>query len=150
MDLTRVGVSGMSQGGRCSTRALLTFPETFHVGVSYAGSHELHLIHSWDGYAYLGDPRTSDENDNWRTLSGNTRLVDRLAGKLLLVHGLLDDDTHPINTIAMADALIEANKDFQMLMVPNYGHEYEKPYVIHSGWRFLVKHLRNQNLPVFN
>ena len=71
----------------------------------------------------------------------NSLLVENLRGKLLLVHGDMDDNVHPAMTIQVVDALIEANKDFDLLIVPDRDHGLNEPYVIRRRWDYFVRHL---------
>ncbi|MEU5052410.1 DPP IV N-terminal domain-containing protein [Streptomyces sp. NPDC021096] len=137
MDLDRVGIFGLSGGGYATVRAMCDFPEVFKVGVSEAGNHENRNYLMWWAECYDGQ-----DKDAWAR-SSNVEIADRLEGKLLLVHGGMDDNVHPHLTMRLVDRLIAADKDFEMLIVPGaehifmgYGH-----YVTRRRWDFLVRNL---------
>jgi len=146
MDLGRVGVMGHSGGGFAAARAVLAFPGTFHAGVALSGSHDAR-------YIGLGWAESCDGADNpaaWERAS-NVEIADRLAGKLLLVHGELDDTAHAIHTLRLADALIDAGKDFELLIVPGAEHLYidRIAYVRTRCWDFLVRSLMGVEPPAY-
>ncbi|MFC3899066.1 DPP IV N-terminal domain-containing protein [Lentzea rhizosphaerae] len=146
MDLDRVGVMGHSGGGFAAGRAVLAFPETYKAAVAMSGSH--------DGrYIGLGWAESCDGADNpeaWLRAS-NTEIADRLEGKLLLVHGELDDTVHPDHALRLADALITAGKDFELLIVPGAEHLYldRISYVRTRCWDFLVRELMGVEPPAY-
>jgi len=146
MDLDRVGVFGHSGGGYAAVRAMLDFPEVYKVGVAMSGSHDV-------PYFNLGFVETYDGADNpeaWAHAS-NVELADRLAGKLLLIHGEMDDQVHPHHTMRLADRLIAADKDFELLIVPGAEHTFIDclAYVRKRGWDFLVRELTNTQPPAY-
>lgn len=113
MDLDRVGAFGHSGGGFAAARAMLAFPEVFKVGVALSGSRDapffnLGFVETYDG---------ADDPGAWARTS-NVDIADRLDGKLLLVHGELDDQVHPAHSLRLADRLLAADKDFELLIVP--------------------------------
>ncbi len=137
MDLDRVGIFGISGGGFATVRAMCAFPEVYKVGVSEAGNHEnrnylLAWAESYDG-----------PDDEAYARSSNVEIADRLEGKLLLVHGGMDDNVHPHLTMRLVDRLISADKDFEMLIVPGAEHLFlgYEHYVTRRRWDFLVRHL---------
>ncbi len=119
LDLDRVGIYGISGGGYAAARAILEFPDFFKVAVSYAGNHDQRLYHAAWGEQYVGWP----EGDLYDP-QANAHLASNLVGKLLLIAGDMDGDVHPAATFRLAAALIEANKTFDMLIVPNGSHDY--------------------------
>ncbi|MFS8100870.1 S9 family peptidase [Lentzea alba] len=146
MDLSRVGVMGHSGGGFAAGRAMLAFPETYHAGVALSGSHDARCIG-------LGWAESCDGADNpaaWERAS-NVEIADRLEGKLLLVHGELDDTAHPHHTLRLADALVAAGKDFEMLIVPGAEHLFidKLAYVRTRCWDFLVRSLMGVEPPAY-
>jgi dipeptidyl aminopeptidase/acylaminoacyl peptidase len=138
MDLDRVGVFGHSGGGFAAVRAMLDFPEVYRVGVAEAGMHDnRYYIQGW-AEAYDGP---YDEEVYAR--SSNVDDAGRLAGELLLIHGGMDENASPHLTLRVADRLIAADKDFDLLIVPGADHMffgYER-YVARRRWAFLVRHL---------
>ncbi|MEU4549171.1 alpha/beta hydrolase family protein [Nonomuraea dietziae] len=112
MDLDRVGVLGHSGGGYATVRAMLDFPEIFKAGVAESGNHDNRLCHLQFAEAYDGlDPNA------WAR-SSNVEIADRLRGKLLLIHGGVDDVVHVHHTMRLAERLIAADKDVDVLIVP--------------------------------
>ncbi|WP_369147862.1 DPP IV N-terminal domain-containing protein [Streptomyces sp. R44] len=138
MDLDRVGVFGHSGGGFAAARAMLDFPETYKAGVALSGSHETRHFNAGFVETYDG----SDNSEAWVRTS-NVDLADRLAGKLLLVHGEMDDQVHPDHTLRLADRLVAADKDFELLVVPGAEHTFidHLAYVRKRCWDFLVREL---------
>ncbi|MFI2782766.1 S9 family peptidase [Streptomyces sp. ALB3] len=144
MDLDRVGVTGMSSGGYASARALLRYPEVFRAGVAESGMHDFRLLEPGLAEAYQG-PAGSDA---YAGLS-NAELADRLTGKLLLIHGGLDDRVPPQVTLRLAERLIAHGKDFELVVVPDADHIYfgYEHYVTQRRWDFLVRHLLDAEPP---
>jgi dipeptidyl aminopeptidase/acylaminoacyl peptidase len=146
MDLDRVGAFGHSGGGFAAARAMLDHPATYKVGVALSGSHEPHFFNAGFAEAYDG----ADNVEAW-TRSSNVLLADRLEGKLLLVHGEMDDQVHPDHTLRLADRLIAANKDFELLVVPGAEHSFLDclAYVRGRCWDFLVRELMGTQPPAY-
>jgi dipeptidyl aminopeptidase/acylaminoacyl peptidase len=137
MDLGRVGIYGHSGGGFNTARALLKYPDFFHVGVSSASPHDLRL--------YIP---MSDETEAEIKSVDNTILAGNLRGKLLLMHGELDDNVHPSSTLKLVNALIEANADFDLLIQPNRNHNNcMDPYYVRRLWDYFVTYLGGKTPP---
>lgn len=149
MDLDRVGIWGHSGGGFASTRAILQHPDVYKVAVSSAGNHdnrnyEDDWAEKWQGLLVTNpDGTTNYDNQANQLLAGN------LKGKLLLAHGTMDSNVPPSSTMLMVDALIEANKDFDLLMIPNAGHGFgtATPYFRRKRWDYFVRHLHGTEPP---
>ncbi|AOS61567.1 S9 family peptidase [Actinoalloteichus hymeniacidonis] len=146
MDLDRVGIFGESGGGYGSTRAMLQAPDFFKVAVSSSGDHDDAMYHAWWGEKFFGDP---DEYDYAK--HSNMSLVDNLRGKLLLVHGEMDDNVTPHLTMRLVDALIQANKNFDLLIMPNADHAMlvNQAYWLRRRWDYFVEHLMGETPPVY-
>ncbi|WP_327063967.1 S9 family peptidase [Kitasatospora purpeofusca] len=144
MDLDRAGVFGHSGGGYAAARAVLEYPEVFKAGVALSGSHD--APHFNQGFVETYDG--ADNPEAWARTS-NLDLADRLAGKLLLVHGEMDDQVHPDHTLRLADRLIAADKDFELLVVPGAEHTFIDciTYVRKRSWDFLVRELMDVRPP---
>lgn len=147
LDLDRVGVFGHSAGGYAAARAMLTRPDFYKVGISSAGNHDQRRQMAIWGESYHGlvdGPLAADYEEQ-----SNIRFASGLQGKLLLVHGELDDNVHVSHTIRLAKALMEADKDFELLIVPGAGHRYLRfqPYVLKRQWDFFVRHLLGEEPP---
>ena len=138
IDLQRVGITGHSQGGYAAARALLAYPDFFKVGVASAGVHDMGGYNADLGEIYQGMP----DGTNYRHI-GNSELAVNLKGKLLLIYGDMDDNVPPALTVQLVDALIKANKDFDLLLLPNGNHTktFTDPYVTRRRWDFLTRHL---------
>ncbi len=136
LDLTRVGIYGHSAGGYDAAHALLIRPEFYKVAVSSAGNHDHRMAKVWWPELYmglLGDHYAEQSN---LTLAGN------LQGKLLLIHGDLDNNVNTASTLRFAGELIKANKDFDLLLIPNRRHGLsDHRYFIRKRWDYFVKHL---------
>ncbi|NUR88853.1 MAG: prolyl oligopeptidase family serine peptidase, partial [Nonomuraea sp.] len=133
MDLDRVGAFGHSGGGFATVRAMLEHPRLYRAGVAESGMHDHRYYLSGWGDAYEDD-----------AVPSNVDLADRLQGELLLVHGGLDENASPYLTLRLAERLIAADKDFELLLVPRADHMligYER-YVARRRWAFLARHLR--------
>ncbi len=139
MDITRVGIFGTSAGGYGSSHAILVHPEFYKVCVSISGDHDARLDKAWWNEAYQGYPIGDDY-----VAQSNVTMADRLQGHLLLEHGDIDDNVHPVGTMRFADALMKANKNFDMLLVPNmyHGESGEHAlYLVRRRWDYFVEHL---------
>lgn len=148
MDLDRVGIWGHSGGGFASTDAILRFPEFYKVAVSGAGNHDnrSYNIYWAEKYQGLLKKDTVRNTDNFAS-SANKAYAKSLQGKLLLIHGDMDDNVHPAMTIQLVDELIKANRDFDMLITPNRNHGLNEPYVIRRRWDYFVRHLMGAEPP---
>jgi dipeptidyl aminopeptidase/acylaminoacyl peptidase len=145
MDLSRVGVYGGSAGGYDAAHALLTHPEFYKVAVATSGNHDHRLDKAWWVELWMGYPI----GDHYIEQS-NITLANKLKGKLLLLHGDMDQNVHFCSTMSFADALIKANKDFDMLIVPNGQHGLAGDYFDRKRWDYFVKHLLGVEPPDWN
>ncbi|MCY3629830.1 MAG: DPP IV N-terminal domain-containing protein [Bacteroidota bacterium] len=143
MDLDRVGIWGHSGGGYASTGAILRYPDFYKVAVSGAGNHdnrnyEDDWAEKWQGL-FMENPDGTTNYDN----QSNILLAGNLRGKLLLAHGLMDDNVPASNTLLLAEALVEANKDFDLVVFPNEGHGFGRgrTYWMRRRWDYFVEHL---------
>ncbi|HEY9369686.1 S9 family peptidase [Streptomyces sp.] len=144
MDLEKVGVFGHSGGGFAAARAMLDHPDTYKAAVALSGSHDARTFNPGFVETYDG----ADNPDAWARTS-NVDLADRLSGKLLLVHGEMDDQVHPHHTLRLADRLVAADKDFELLIVPGAEHTLidHIAYVRKRAWDFLVRELTGTQPP---
>ncbi|WP_448548766.1 prolyl oligopeptidase family serine peptidase [Thalassotalea fusca] len=137
MDIDRVGIFGFSAGGYDAMQAMLRHSDFFSVGVSASGNHDFRVDKAGWNEIWMGWPVTK----HWDEQSNYTH-VERLKGKLLLAHGELDSNVHPSATLRLAEKLIDANKDFDLLIMPKMGHVLdESPYFVEKRWRFFLEHL---------
>ena len=139
MDRDRVGIFGTSAGGYGAAHAMLVFPDFYKVGVTISGDHDARLDKAWWNELYQGYPL----QDDYVTQS-NVSMAGRLQGHLLIEHGDVDDNVHPVETMRFVDALMSANKNFDMLLVPNMRHGESgphAPYVVKRRWDYFVQYL---------
>ena len=149
MDLDKVGIWGHSGGGFASTRAILQYPEFYKVAVSGAGNHDNRNYEDDWGEKWQGLLETNPDGTTNYDNQANQLLADNLKGKLLLAHGTLDSNVPPSNTMLMVDALIKANKDFDLVMIPNQGHGFgsARTYWMRRRWDYFVRHLHGIEPP---
>jgi dipeptidyl-peptidase-4 len=139
MDATQVGIFGTSAGGYGAAHAMLAFPEFYKVGVSTSGDHDARLDKAWWNEAYQGYPVQDDY-----AAQSNVTMAGRLEGHLLLEHGDIDDNVHPVETLRFVDALMKANKNFDMLFVPNMFHGESGEHALYlerRRWDYFVQYL---------
>ena len=147
IDLDRVGIYGHSGGGFASTDAILRFPEFFKVAVSGAGNHDNRSYNIYWAEKYQGVMETdSTGRDNFE-VSANKTYAANLEGKLLLMHGDMDDNVHPAMTVQVIDELIKANRDFDLIWAPDRAHGLNEPYFIRRRWDYFVRHLLGAEPP---
>jgi dipeptidyl aminopeptidase/acylaminoacyl peptidase len=144
IDLDRVGVWGHSGGGDATADAMFRYPDFFKVGWSESGNHDNRDYEDDWGEKYQG-LLTGNNYDN----QANQLIAKDLRGKLMLVHGTIDDNVPPYNTLLVVDALIKANKDFDMLLLPNQHHAYgpDTPYITRRRWDYFVRNLAGDTPP---
>ena len=127
IDRDKVGIHGHSGGGFMSTAAMLVYPDIFKVAVSNAGNHDNSVYNRWWSEKHNGvKENISDKGDTTFSymIDKNPDIAKNLKGKLLLIHGEIDNNVHPSNTIRMVNALIKANKRFDMLILPTQRHGF--------------------------
>ena len=127
IDINRVGIHGHSGGGFMSTAAILVYPDFFKVAVSNAGNHDNTIYNRWWSEKHNGvKEEIGDKGDTTfvYTIERNQDLAKNLKGRLLLIHGEIDNNVSPGNTIRVVNALIRANKRFEMLILPNQRHGF--------------------------
>jgi dipeptidyl aminopeptidase/acylaminoacyl peptidase len=149
IDLDRAGIYGHSGGGFASADAMFRYPDFFKVGIAESGNHDNRVYEDDWGERYQGLlVRGPDGTDNYAP-DANQLLAKNLKGKLLLAHGTMDDNVPPNSTMLVVDALIKANKDFDLLMLPNQAHGYGSMtnYMTRRRWDYFVKHLLGAEPP---
>ena len=127
IDGSKVGIHGHSGGGFMSTASLLTYPDFYTAAVSCAGNHDNRIYNRWWSETHHGvKEEVSEKGDTTfkYSIDFNQELVKNLKGRLLLVHGDIDNNVHPANTTRVVDALIRANKRFEMLYLPGQRHGF--------------------------
>ena len=166
MDLDKVGIWGHSGGGFASTGGILRYPDFYKVAVSSSGNHDNRNYEDdwgekWHGLLIEGrsmatgslidtEISLAQEKDNYDK-QANQLLAGNLKGKLLLAHGMLDDNVPPTNTLLVAEALMKANKEFDMIVFPNARHGYGdlSKYFAKKRWNYFVEHLQGRE-PIYD
>jgi dipeptidyl-peptidase 4 len=148
IDIERVGIWGHSGGGFATGAAMFRFPDFFDVGVAQSGNHDNRNYEDDCGERYQGMLVKSGNTDNYADEANQTHAAN-LRGKLLLAHGAMDDNVPPYNTYLVADALIKAGKDFDLLIFPNARHGYgaDNNYMMRRRWDYFVRHLMGAEPP---
>ena len=127
IDFKRVGIPGHSGGGFMSTAAILQYPDFFKAAVSCAGNHDNRIYNRWWSETHHGVKEVVSEKGDTTfvyNIKTNEEIAGRLKGHLMLVHGDIDNNVHPGNTLRVADALIRAGKRFDMLLLPQQRHGF--------------------------
>ena len=136
MDIDRVGIYGCSAGGQESTNALLLYPDFYKAAYSACGCHDNRMDKIWWNEQWMGWPVDSSYVE-----CSNVYNAHRLKRALMLVVGELDDNVDPSSTYQVVDALIRANKDFELVVLPGVGHTMGERYGEHKRFDFFVKNL---------
>ena len=149
LDLDRVGVWGHSGGGFATAAAMFKYPEFYKVGISESGNHDSRNYEDDWGERYIGLIKEDAEGNSNYDDQANARLAKNLQGKLMLAHGGLDDNVPPYNTYLVVDALVKANKDFDLVIFPNARHGYgeDSTYMMRKRWDYFVTHLMGASPP---
>jgi len=142
IDINRAGIYGHSGGGYATAGAMFHFPDFFKVGISEAGNHDNREYEDDWGEKWQGLlVRHGDDSTNYDS-QANQNFAGNLKGKLLLMHGSTDDNVPYYNTLLVVNALIKANKDFDLIILPNRRHGFgNEPYVIRRRWDYFVQNL---------
>jgi len=152
LDLERLGVIGHSFGGFASMKAILGYPDFYKAAVSSAGPYNMFGMYPLDAFfpppIYArGEWSATERPINWGQVD-LTKFANRLKGKLLIAYGDLDENAFPESTVQMINALIAANKEFDLIFMPNRSHAFmEEPYFIRRSWDFFVRNLLHQEPP---
>lgn len=144
MDLDRVGIWGHSGGGFATAAAMFRYPDFYKVGISESGNHDNRNYEDDWGERYIGllKPAADGKSSNYED-QANENFAKNLKGKLMLAHGLLDDNVPPYNTLLVVEALEKANKDFDLVIFPNSRHGYGEYslYMTRRRWDYFVRNL---------
>ncbi|MFT3751156.1 MAG: DPP IV N-terminal domain-containing protein [Agriterribacter sp.] len=144
IDLERVGIWGHSGGGFATAAAMFRYPDFFKAGISESGNHDNRNYEDDWGERYIGLLM----GDNYEK-QANQVYAKNLKGKLLIVHGGMDDNVPPYNTYLVVDALVKANKDFDLLIFPNARHGFgaDSYYMMRRRWDYFVQYLLGAEPP---
>ena len=143
IDLDRAGIWGHSGGGFATAAAMFHYPDFFKVGIAEAGNHDNRNYEDDWGEKWQGLVDGSNYDNQ-----ANQLVAKNLKGKLLLAHGTTDSNVPPDNTMLVVDELIKANRDFDLLLLPNRGHSFaSEPYMIRRRWDYFVRYLLGAEPP---
>lgn len=142
MDIDRVGIYGCSAGGQESTTAVLLHPEFYKAAYSACGCHDNRMDKIWWNELWLGYP----VGDAYKEGS-NVENAHLLTRPLMLVVGELDDNVDPASTMQVVNALIKANKDFELIVIPGARHTVGEDFGEHKRYDFFVRNLMEKNPP---
>jgi len=149
IDLDRAGIWGHSGGGNATGTAMFRYGDFFKVGISESGNHDNRVYEDdwaekWQGLEVKDKDGRSNYDDQ-----ANQNHAKHLQGKLFLIHGLMDDNVPPQSTLLVVDALVKANKDFDLLLLPQARHGYgmDGYYVMRRRWDYFVEHLLGATPP---
>ena len=145
MDLDRVGIFGCSAGGQESTTALLNYPDFYKAAYSACGCHDNRMDKIWWNELWMGYP----VDDAYRRAS-NVENAHKLQRPLMLVVGELDDNVDPASTMQVVNALIKANKDFELVVIPGAHHTMGEDFGEHKRYDFFVRHLHGTQPPAWD
>lgn len=144
IDTNKVGIWGHSGGGFATAAAMFRYPDFFKVGIAESGNHDNRNYEDDWGERYNGLAENVDYGKQ-----ANQNYAKNLKGKLMLAHGMMDNNVPPSNTLLVVDALIKANKTFDLLLFPNSAHGFGpySPYMMRRRWDYFVQHLLNTTPP---
>jgi dipeptidyl aminopeptidase/acylaminoacyl peptidase len=145
MDITRVGIFGGSAGGQNSTSAVLFHPEFYDVAVSSCGCHDNRMDKMWWNEQWMGYPVGIQYEE-----CSNVENAEKLEGHLMLIVGEMDDNVDPASTMQVADALIKAKKDFELVVLPGVNHTLGGDFGERKRRDFFVRHLLGEQTPNWN
>jgi dipeptidyl aminopeptidase/acylaminoacyl peptidase len=145
MDISRVGVFGGSAGGQNAAGAVLFHPGFYKAAVASCGCHDNRMDKMWWNEQWMSYPIGPHYAE-----SSNVVNAHRLQGNLMLIVGELDDNVDPASTMQLADALIKAKKDFELIFIPGMGHSGGGEYGERKRRDFFVKHLLGVDPPQWN
>lgn len=144
IDTTRVGIWGHSGGGFATATAMFRYPDFFKVGISESGNHDNRNYEDDWGERYNGLAANADYE-----AQANQNYAKNLKGKLMLAHGMLDNNVPPYNTLLVVEALEKANKDYDLVIFPNSAHGFGayNPYMMRRRWDYFVRNLQGAETP---
>jgi dipeptidyl aminopeptidase/acylaminoacyl peptidase len=149
IDIERVGIYGHSGGGFITADAMFRYPDFWDVGIAESGNHDQRQYEDDWGERYQGLlVRNADGTDSY-DVEANQNYAKNLKGHLLLAHGNMDGNVPPYNTWLVVDALVKANKDFDLLIFPNAAHGYgvDSNYMMRRRWDYFVRWLLDSEPP---
>ncbi|QRQ99888.1 S9 family peptidase [Dyadobacter sandarakinus] len=150
IDTTKVGIWGHSGGGFAAACAMFRYPDFFKVGIAESGNHDNRNYEDDWGERYNGllQEGGADGHSSYHAQANQVH-AGRLKGKLLLAHGLMDDNVPPYNTMLVIEALQDANKDYDLIVFPNTRHGFANytGYMMRRRWDYFIKNLMGSEPP---
>ena len=143
----KVGIFGHSAGGFDAGHAMVAFPDFYKVAVASSADHDFRMEKAWWPEMYMGWP----VDESYEAVS-NITMAKNLKGKLLLVHGGIDENVNPSATFKFAEALVQADKEFDLLILPSQRHGYQgqtNSYFTKKRWNYFIEHLAEKK-PIWN
>ena len=149
IDLGRVGIWGHSGGGNATAGAMFHYPDFFKVGWAESGNHDNRNYEDDWAEKWQGLLVTDKDGKTNYDAQANQNFAQNLKGHLMLTYGTLDDNVPPSNTLLVVQALIKADRDFDMIAIPNVHHGYgaSTPYITRRRWDYFVRHLAGDTPP---
>lgn len=149
IDAGTVGIWGHSGGGFAAAAALFRHNDFYSVGIAESGNHDNRNYEDDWGERYIGLMTADADGVDSYEKQANQIYAENLEGKLMLAHGGLDDNVPPYNTYLVVDALIKANKDFDLIIFPNARHGFgtDSYYMMRRRWDYFVEHLMGASPP---
>jgi dipeptidyl aminopeptidase/acylaminoacyl peptidase len=149
IDIDRAGIYGHSGGGYATADAMFRYPDFFKVGISEAGNHDNREYEDDWAEKWQGLLKTNSDGTTNYDNQANQLVAKNLKGHLLLAHGTMDNNVPPYNTLLVVNELIKANKDFDLLLLPNRSHGFgNEPYMVRRRWDYFVRYLLGAEPPV--
>lgn len=145
MDTDRVGIYGCSAGGQESTAAVLFHPDFYKAAYSACGCHDNRMDKIWWNELWMGYPVGNQYKEN-----SNVENAHLLTRQLMLVVGEMDDNVDPASTMQLVNALIKADKDFELVVLPGARHTVGESFGEHKRYDFFVRHLLKVNPPLWS
>ena len=154
IDLDRVGIYGHSGGGFMAAASILTYPDFYKVAVAASGNHDNNIYTKWWGETYHGvkmhekkvGKRDSMVYSFESKIPTTIELAKNLKGKLLLITGDMDINVHMAHTIRLANALMQANKRFDLMLIPGADHGLGSPYYVNLIRYYFIENLLGQRV----
>ena len=149
IDIDRAGIWGHSGGGFATADAMFRYPDFFKVGIAESGNHDNREYEDDWAERYQGLlVKNADGTTNYDN-QANQLQAKNLKGHLLLAHGTMDNNVPPYNTLLVVSELIKANKDFDLIMLPNRAHGYGEDgnYMTRRRWDYFVRYLMGAEPP---
>lgn len=145
MDTDRVGIYGCSAGGQESTAAVLFHPDFYKAAYSACGCHDNRMDKIWWNELWMGYPVGNQYKEN-----SNVENAHLLTRPLMLAVGEMDDNVDPASTMQLVNALIKADKDFELVVLPGARHTVGESFGEHKRYDFFVRHLLKVNPPLWS